>query len=756
MILSNKAKFLVDYQEQKLSNVFVLNNSTIINDSYDGDTLFYGSPEWAELFEVNHCLMIATPILDNDEVITNLQSLATKGISVFILLGDPELSLNAIDSLAGHCCIRAGVQQNGSLVIADHGYPDSYALILSALVGNEAPSQYLCRLDEEQEDAYFDIFCRLFWHEAKYEYLSQSHSLNRPVNKESSPVQEISVAHKHIFPESLSKYLITSADQATHLYSQGDGEQLWGLLEQNAINIPKEADIWLNLDQVCSQKLARLVQKSENIFLSETPLIQMLATDTNAWILPQNNDEEHYNWVLKLTSEQLGDCIAFNEIISSAKSWRLQSQISVDEINSPLRYLAQVSNEVHWKNKVELDLGKVECANFHEYENSFKQGGAEAFADDRSLIGFDKANLSKKISFSIDIQPPRLPKKSTEDLLHKQWIDIQAKWNSEVDTLNIQLQKIESSKNNIAENVQHFMGSFLTGQLNSQRTLQKKLDQLRLVKLNQLSISHRNEQITIIKEIESNILMRGEKLTKEHDKATQQLQWNNKKEILNKKIQLAQEETRKTEQVFTDFEAECEKEIQEQNSLLFSGWKDFIDKASPLHKDGLADFSCDEIIKWVSEQSKNKVIPKNNNSKNKNNKGKDNKKEHDDLKGVRRIVGDYKQKLSFLNKENTKWKAAFTNAQGHLERTVRDADKLGTFKVKDRDTQSALAKLFCNNKPTKSSLQFELPKEDLPEVGLLFSKGQQRYLLIKEKHALEQAKLDCERLNAKLVVEKEE
>ncbi|WP_413693096.1 hypothetical protein [Psychromonas sp. KJ10-2] len=399
MILSNKSQFLVDYQNQKLNNVFVLNNPEGHDCYYDGNTLFYGTPEWSELFEVEHCLIIATPVLDNDEVIIKLQGLAAKGVCVFLLLGKPSLSQHAINSLAGHCCIRAGVMQNGSLVIADHGYPNSYALILSSLVGNQEPNQYLSRLNETQEDAYFDIFCRLFWHEAKYEYLSQSHPLDRSVDKKSSPVQEIDVAHKHIFPESLANYLLKSSSQASQLYSHGDAVKLWGVLDQSDISIKKETDIWLNLEQVSSQSLTRLAQKSDNIFLSEIPLIQMINADNEAWVLPEKNNSDYYNWVLKLTDEQLEDCIEFNEVIASRKNWALNTQLSVAEINSPIRYLEQVEEQVRWQNNNELDLGKVECTDFQEYENSFKPGGVEAFSKARRLIGFDKTNLAKKYPF---------------------------------------------------------------------------------------------------------------------------------------------------------------------------------------------------------------------------------------------------------------------------------------------------------------------------------------------------------------------
>jgi len=80
MILANKSQFSVDYRDQKLNNVFVLNDSEKTNYIYDGDSLFYGPVNWNELFEVESCLFIATPILDNNEVVTSLQNLAAKGM----------------------------------------------------------------------------------------------------------------------------------------------------------------------------------------------------------------------------------------------------------------------------------------------------------------------------------------------------------------------------------------------------------------------------------------------------------------------------------------------------------------------------------------------------------------------------------------------------------------------------------------------------------------------------------------------------
>ena len=750
MILANKSQFSVDYRDQKLNNVFVLNDSEKTNYIYDGDSLFYGPVNWNELFEVESCLFIATPILDNNEVVTSLQNLAAKGIVIFILLGKPELSKHAIDSLAGHCCIRAGVPQNGSLAIADHGCSNSFSVISSTLFGSGEPEQYLCRLNENQEEDYFGLFCRLFWHEAKYEYLSQSNPLNRLVEKESSPVQEIDVAHKHIFPESLTSYLQTSALHARHIYSHSDADKLCGILEQNEVVLEKDTEIWLNLNQVSSKNLIHLVKKSKKIFLTESPLIQMINTDNEAWVLPKDSSVEDYNWTLKLTNGQLGDVIEFNEIISSTKNWSLKSKLSVANINSPIRYLDSIEKKNHWQENVKKDLGKIECRDFEEYENTFKSGGVEAFCHERQLLDFKKNNLAKEISFSIDIQPPRLPNKATRDKLNDEWVALQKSWDDQVEELKGKLNKIENSKSNITENIRLIMGTFLTGQLTSKRTLDKELNELADISLCKLSSSYRIEKIEVINNITQKIIDRGIKLTKEQDKANQEIQWKKTKASLESEVSKAKTKKENAENKLTEVMNESNKSLEKQNLLLLEVWKNGLSKSLSMDKQRFLEFTSEEILEWLGQNIDNSSKNKNKNKKSKEESS--NPIPSEELKSIQIARKEFDLKVKHYDEECESHKKTLKNAEQHLQRVTGDLNKLGNFVAKDKDTNSELSKLLGNNKLVSNKIDFVLPKEDLPEVGSLFSHKQERYLLIQHETEVEQGKLDCERLNAKLVI----
>jgi len=750
MILANKSQFTVDYRDQKLNNVFVLNDSEKTNYIYDGDSLFYGSVNWNELFEVESCLFIATPILDNNEVVTRLQKLAAKGIVIFILLGKPELSKHAIDSLAGHCCIRAGVPQNGSLVIADHGFPNSVSVISSTLFGSEEPEQYLCWLNENQEEDYFGLFCRLFWHEAKYEYLSQSNPLDRLIEKESSPVQEIDVAHKHIFPESLTNYLQTSTLHARHIYSHNDADKLCGILEQNELVLGKETEIWLNLNQVSSKNLINLVEKSKKIFLTESPVIQMINTDYEAWILPKDSGVEDYNWTLKLTNEQLDDIDEFNEIISSTKSWSLKSKLSVANIISPIRYLESIDKKVHWQENVKKELGKVECRDFEEYENTFKPGAVEAFCHERQFLDFQKSNLAKEISFSIEIQPPRLPKKAIRDKLNEEWVALQKSWDTEVLKLKEQLHKIENSKNNLTDNIRHILGPFLTGQLSSKRILDKDLNELAEASLSKLSSSYRLEKIEAIKNVAQKIINRGTKLTKEQDKAKQEMQWKDAKASLETEVNKARSKKENAEKKLTEVMTESNKSLEKQSLLLKEVWKNALSKSLSIDKQRLLEFTSEEILEWLGQN-----IDKNSKNKNKSKKSKEensNPISIEELKTIQLASKEFNLKRKHYDKEYESHKQTLKSVEQHLGRTVEDLNKLGDFVPKNKDTHSELSKLLGNNKLNSNEINLLLPSEELPEVGSLFSHKQERYLLIQHETEVEQGKLDCKRLKAKLVI----
>jgi hypothetical protein len=626
----------------------------------------------------------------------------------------------------------------------------SIGTITSAIKCNRHLNQYLSRLDEVQEKEYFEIYCHLFWQQAKFEYLSQSHKLSRTINSNSSPVQEISVAHKHVFPESLPEYLSVTLPHATHIYTQGDGEKFWDLVGEDLAKVKENTNIWFNLNQISSTSLKHFVNKTKHIFLSEMPLLQMISAKDEAWLLPEQNNRESFNWALKLSSDQMDDCIQLNETIASTKNWQLTPSISLADVEKPIRYLHKVKNEVQWQDNIKVELGQLECLDFNEYEDILQQDDAIMFCDKPNLIGFDLKKTAKSILYSVEIDPPRLPKKSIEDKLHQQWKIVQEQWDTNLADFNEQLEKIESSKNNIADSIKHLMGGFLTGQLNSQRTLSKELVQLSEIKLYQLSPSCRIEQLGKMQKIANSILNRGKKLTNEQDKAEQQLQWKNKENQLNKAIQLAQERLNIEKSNLSSFKLKNNGVLEKELSSLLEKWIEFVANTSLIEEDKkarLIDFNEKDIYQWVEKGPGKKAFLNKTKSAD--------QKLNQQLKDIATLSKNYKYKSTSLKTEEEKLNKAIQSAQSHLQRSKNDREKHGSFQAKENNTQQILAKLLGVNKIKNNKYIIDLPNEDLPMVGKLYVKENQRYLVIKTTNEIVQGKCDCTRLNAKLVVEKD-
>ncbi|HIE01890.1 MAG TPA: hypothetical protein EYP59_16670 [Thiotrichaceae bacterium] len=306
MINPKKETFTRSFSEYRLEDIL----ETIGNDTpvqFSGDQFYFPVQEdrLAEITaSAQQTLLIATDKLTDKKRIEDCQVCFQRKVRVYLLLGKPEESEEAIRLLSGHCLIRTGVKQAGSLLMADN----RQGLVLSRSLDGELQTTAGLRLVSTQQTDSYHYFCRLFWNQAKQEYLLPNE--HRAVK--ASPFGAISVQNECHDPKLLLKTIQkqwTNSELAT--LSELRQEKWLGYTLTPFSTTEGQHIINLNNADVAS--LQTLVKHCTQLACVEHPLSDMvLSTADELLFLPQSTLQPNTAaWVVKLVEAQIGEVKAF-------------------------------------------------------------------------------------------------------------------------------------------------------------------------------------------------------------------------------------------------------------------------------------------------------------------------------------------------------------------------------------------------------------------------------------------------------------
>jgi len=762
MINPKTETFTRSFSEYRLEDIL----ETIGNDTpvqFSGDQFYFPVQE-DDLAEITasaqQTLLIATDKLTDKKRIEDCQACFQRKVRVYLLLGKPEESEEAIRLLSGHCLIRTGVKQAGSLLMADN----QQGLVLSRSLDGKLQITAGLRLVSTQQTDSYHYFCRLFWNQAKQEYLLPNE--HRAVK--ASPFGEISVQNECHDPKLLLKTIQkewTNSELATLSELR---QEKWLGYTLNQFSTTAGQHI-INLNNADVASLQTLVKHCTQLACVEQPLSDMVLSIADELLfLPQNALQSNTAaWVVKLVEEQIGEVKAFMARLWEDAPLRYQETCLLQEMLHPFRFLDEPKKVYQRQDWLEHRLEDI----YLDAMTSFMAPDIESLT--RNMTQFNRKRIALEIGFSVTLHPPYLPKDAELDDLHDQWEETQHKWARKIETLRDLLKKVEEQEHSFKGKVKSLLKGLLTGNLQWKRTQDKQITELAQWLPLYADKLERQDKLDAINKVNDNLQRKLGNMQEEQDKAKQQIAWEEKRDDLKKQLGEAENHLDQSTQELDTFEVDYKLQEQKKSAELEAQWQVFVSQT-------ISEKTWTQIMETQSAKPQGWPVQyaqiKADSDKQKN------LKEQMSALQANKILNLVELKAFFnaLNKEEKKeakrikeilsiFRVSSQTEQEKLDKKLKqserkvadlqqDIEKQGDrfiYVASSQHEKSSLTGIILggSKKQTQKSTTFTIawPKEELPASDIkLYSHRNQRWLCITEETQFDQGQQDAERLKAKL------
>jgi hypothetical protein len=724
-------------------------------------------PDWlAEITtSAQQTLLIATDKLTDNKLLEYCQACFQRKVRVYLLLGKSEESEEAIRLLSGHCLIRTGVKQAGSLLMADN----RQGLVLSRSLDGELQTTAVLRLDSTQLTDYYRYFCRLFWNQAKQEYLLPNQ--HRAVK--SSPFGEIAVQNECHDPKLLLKTIQkqwTNSELATLSELR---QEKWLGYTLNQFSTTEGQHI-INLNNADVASLQTLVKRCTQLACVEQPLSDMvLSTGDEILFLPQSTlPPNTAAWVVKLVEPQIGEVKAFMARLWEDAPLRYQETCLLQEMVHPFRFLDEPKKVYQPQDWLEHRLGDI----YLDSMTTFMNPDIDSLTYDSTQ--FNRERIALEIKFSVTLHPPYLPTDAKLDELHHQWEQAQQKWKRKIDTLRGLLKKVEEQELSFQGKVKSFLQILLTGNIQWKLTQDKQITEL--AQWSPLYAVERQEKLDAINKMTDNLQRKLGNMQEEQDKAEQHIVWEEKRNDLKKQLGEAQKHRDKCIQDCEQFEVDYKLQEQKKSAELEAQWQVFVSQT-------ISEKTWTKIMKNHSAKPQDWPVQfKNALTEEDSDKHKNLKEQMSALQADKILnLVELKAFFNALNKEEKKeakrikeilsiFRASSQTEQEKLDKKLKQAERDATdlqqniekngdrfiYVASNQREDSSLKDVMhhdvAKNKIKKpTTFQVEWPSEELPTASMeLYRHKKQRWLCITEKAQFAQGQQDAERLKAILCTKK--
>ena len=705
-------------------------------------------------------LLIASDKLTDNKLLKYCQACFQRKVRVYLLLGKPEDSEEAIRLLSGHCLIRTGVKQAGSLLMADN----RQGLVLSRSLDGELQTTTGLRLVSAQLTDCYRYFCRLFWNQAKQEYLLPNQ--HRAVK--ASPFGEIAIQSECHDPKLLLKTIQkqwTNSELATLSELR---QEKWLGYTLNPFSTTEGQHI-INLNNADVASLQTLVKHCTQLACVEQPLPDIvLSTSGDLLFLPKSTLQQNTSaWVVKLLEEQIGEAKAFLEKLWEQAPLRYQETCLLQEMVYPFRFLDKPKKVYQCQDWLEHRLGDI----YLDSMTTFMNPDIDSLTYDSTQ--FNRERIALEIKFSVTLHPPYLPMDAKLDELHHQWELAQQKWKRKIDTLRGLLKKVEEQELSFQGKVKSFLRTLLTGNIQWKLTQDKQITELAQWSPFYVDEVERQEKLDAVNKITDKLQRKLGNMQEEQDKAEQHIVWEEKRNDLKKQLGEAQKHRDKCIQDCEQFEVDYKLQEQKKAAELEAQWQIFVSQT-------ISENACTRIMKNHSAkpqdwpvQFKNALTDKDS-DKHKNLKKQMsvlqaqqiidlielksffnalNKDEKTEAKRIKEILSIFRNR-SQTEKEKLDNKLKL--AEGKVTDLQQDIEKHGDrfiYVASTKHEKSSLTGIMNNSKKkTQKTTIFtiEWPKEELPAFDTKLYHHKKRWLCITEEAQFAQGQQDAERLKATL------
>lgn len=775
-IVPRQEQFRIDYQSEHLPALFSKQAS---------DADFSSSLPQLNGEDLNRVvsmarltLLIGCEQLKEDSLIQAIKEQAEQGVRIYLLLGDKNANKAAIDTLSGRCLIRTGVSQQGALVLVDHTTTQAQGLLLMSgqPLAFADPAAWRIQLEPQQIDDSFRSFCKLFWEQSNEEYLQQNQ-------------QQSSVQH----PDGV---VVTNySHQLCGTLNDCLGDTLEHLQAATHSGFGASGDSWRLLLGTQSRDIAK--QARTGVVLSDNRIPSLLLSNEGNWLLPDQPDFSAANWCLKLSAHQSHKLEQAYEQAFKEAAWQYQAKTAIGECDyqQRLRFADQPGLECVVEDVRQIELEDISTQNIYSFLNDDAKQLASA------MTGWKRSQLAHFIDYDVVVHPPYCPESAKPDTLYQDWKNSEQDWQQRLEVLATAQSNIDQQQAGIADKLRGFIKGFLLGQGQSVKSLNQEIDTLKNWSVTTATPAEREQYRERLESLQDKIRRRGADTEQELEKAEQNQRWEQRLDALKaeqfkanellkqKSSDLDQLEKNKTEttsrveQKFSNSWVEAAEKLTDQqlNDTEINGIKpeQFLAEALPEVPD-LAPKDADEPEKQarheavqqtksrreeLTQQARQACIKAKREALKTMDVGQANNwktsikekvwKKH--YSAFERSFADREQGLKKIERDIQEAKKALDNSRTEQERAEKALNEHGSsFVYQQKQVFDAFAKQLGLKGNTAAENQFQWPAEELPAEGTeLRTHQQDRYLVMFDDDHIDRAKLDAERLNAKIVCDKE-
>ena len=719
-ITVRQESFRVDYRSEGLPPLFCEQGSDC---DFSASTIleFVDSADLISVVsKARLTLLLACDQIKNKELILALQEAADRGVRIYLLLGDQQSNHTAIDSLTGRCLIRTGLKQHGGLMLVDHTASQARGFLITGAqsMTTSGGGDWGIQLEQRQIEDSFRSFCKLFWEDAGSEYLKQNESRETVLH----PDGNIVTNHSHQLRGRLEDCLAET--RANLSASSNLALDIEGTSYQLLLNI-KAPDI---------HKIAR-----EGVSLTESSIPTMLFSEPDNWLLPASADFANTNWCLKLSEAQSRALTTEYEQASAQALWQFQSEITIGEFpaHQSLRFIDQPDLVRSIERVLSHTLEDINTDSI----DSFLDDDAEALA--LSAIGWQRDRLAHRIDYQVAIHPPYCPPTASRDGLYDQWQRTENDWQDRLSSLERLQEKIEAKQDGVADHLKGFLKQFFLGQHQKVRGFDQELEALKCWSVTEATPAERKEKKRLLEELQTRIGQREKDTAEKLDEAEQRFAWEEKRKKLEEELRGTENLVRSKTGFWQELSNKSEEDERRIEQAFLEAWREAAENLdeSKLEegqtRETLRSMSPEQAKQW-RETVKNKIL-----------------KKHYPL--MEKALEDRRLALSKIERDILEAEKARDNSRSEHRRAQDNLDSHGAQFVYRAKAQSvAFDRQLGLTNAVPLIEPFIWPSEDLPVNGLeLRNLEEQRFLVIDDTEQLEQARRDAERLNARIVCNRE-
>lgn len=649
----------------------------------------------------NSVICIHTEELNHADIIKAIYEASKHNNRIYLLTNNRDTDLKKLE---GVCLIRYGIKNIGSFILINPNTKSEKGILFSApLVESSFTNvdNFVIDIDSEQIQTLFRFFSDNFWNNTQFEIIE---SFDTP--------QEVTAAPLDFLPN------INDFCDSDYVTSQMSKINSGTIISVSQILKSKQLNPNLTNSTILSSFKNENSELLKKLALNNNTIVATVQNNLNlvinnngeSWLIPKSSISDDDNFfALKLNNSQLDilEEYALSKIDIAEFKFEL-SKTRKELENKTIHLITDLDKEIGIKPTSNINCDDIKLDSFLSKEDFEKV--KPTFTDDA---------ISVTINYTWHIIPFTKPANAKKAALYSQWESYQKGYISFLEKIKEAINESET------KSVSDKLKRFFLGKKQALSKFKSELEQLETKRLCELAVNDRNDIINSVNKLATNVDVNLSDINIEIEKSK-----------IDEEIETFKIEKTDKEKELAKFIEEYDQKVQEKEIVKEEKLFLFLDK-NKIPKQDLASF----------KNTLNQKAGKRNKDKNPEEykRAKQLLAELEEIDGV-----DFSSKF---NADSKKFQKEIEKLDRRINKLEKELTKVNS-STKLREGSSINYAVGNTKNVTNKNVEakFNIPSniESLPEIGVLYEVGKQKYLDIEFWEDYELGQKEIKRFNAKL------